>query len=177
MSEIDLETRKKIVLDRLATELAQQELADEKAVREAEARRIAQEALQKVLFSEMESILPALCEINWKAFPAFLGRVDETLSELSAEFDELVLQETSLKNHFRDLRSRYKDAEKVIGLVNAQSQKMPKNIEYSAELARVLDMSFRDQNGDITRLLGNTILRFLDFRRRAIQGIAEMIGG
>jgi hypothetical protein len=170
MSE-DLAIRKKAILDRLAQEILDKELAEEKAVREAEAKRLAHEEEQRAIFAEMERILPRICELNWRVFPEFLVKAGSALRGLAMEYDVLIAEEKELKTLFTGLRLRYTDAGRVISLISAQQDNTDEQIP--ADMAIILETAFTERQ--INHVFTSTILRFLDFSKRRKMGTSELV--
>jgi len=172
MNEMDLETRKKIILDRLADDLAQKEIAEERERADAEEKRIKHEAEQREIFSELEELLPEICDHVWSVMPEFLQHAGSCLSDLAKEYDGLMAEQRVRVTRFNGLRVRFESQAELQELLAKQSILWEK-VELPAEIKVLLDVSFTERQ--VNYFLAHTVLRFLDFRFRALASIDDIL--
>jgi hypothetical protein len=170
--EIDMEKRKSEILDRLATEILEKELAEERERVLQEEKRIAYEQQQKEIFSQMESILPEILELECKKFPEFMLEIGEIFRGLAARYDELEAEMSAKITDFRSARSRYNNENEVSNLFNEVSKDWHAT-ELPEDLMKLLNFSFG--NRDVQMFCSSwSIIRFLDFRHRGPLGMSEL---
>lgn len=163
MSEIGFDERKKIVLDRIATEIVNKELAEEKERALAEEKRLAHEAEQQAMLKEMSELLPAIVALEWKTMPEFLNNAGVVLQKLAEEYDTLSQKESELETRFRSLRAGYESPNEVDRLFSEVGN-MRNTVEFPEGIKAILEYSYSSR--EVNRFFLNTLLRFLDFRFR-----------
>jgi hypothetical protein len=174
MSEIDMEKRKSEILDRLANDLLQKELAEEKRIQEENERAELYQAEQKKIFASMETLLPQIVELECEKFPQFMLKVGEIFRNLSEEYDQLEAEMSAHITDFRSLRSRYDESDQnEVGALFNEVGKSWHSEELPEDLMQLLQFSFG--NRDVQHFLGSWgILRFFSYQHRKPTPMGEL---